>query len=79
MLEDYLENGRDGTPELGEIFAARVTRTGAKGAGSFVSLGDGQQGFLRDGGGLKEAPRDGRGLARLGVARHLHEGRPPLL
>ncbi|MEM8761960.1 MAG: ribonuclease E/G [Pseudomonadota bacterium] len=54
VLEDYLENGQDRTPELGEIYVAKVARAGGKGAGCFVSLDTGQQGFLRDGGGLKE-------------------------
>ncbi|MEM7497693.1 MAG: ribonuclease E/G [Pseudomonadota bacterium] len=58
-LEDYLEDAPSGdpTPPPGEILPARILRSGGKGAGAFVTLGETGQGFLRDGAGFKEGRR----------------------
>ncbi|MEM6943793.1 MAG: ribonuclease G, partial [Pseudomonadota bacterium] len=58
-LEDYLQasHDTDPTPAPGQIFVGQVARSGGKGAGAFVTLAHGQQGFLRDGSGLKEGRR----------------------
>ncbi len=82
-LEDLLVDPPAGTPRLGAIFRATVTRPAKGQGGAFVDLGSGLSGFLRAGQGHKTGHRlavQVTGFAEPGKAvpvsaRLLHKGR----